>query len=298
MPDLGPATTDESPDVTVVIPVHGDRGAVVRTLDHLARQRTSRVVEVVVVDNGDNGDLADLLAERPIRVVAEPQKGSYAARNRGISVARGAVLAFTDADCLPRPDWLEGGVTALEANGSGVFVGGHINVVPAVPQRPTLAEVWQLGHDLRQDVYVEDLQWSATASLFVRRADMERVGVFDGSLESSGDKEWGQRASARGLRAVYAPDAVIDHPARRTMSVLLAKRRRIVRGKAALARSRGVPLYRVSAVRSLRPLLRDTWRGSASRMPRTYDRVRLLAITAFVQLYQRGYTTYLRRHTQ
>ncbi|WP_298804303.1 glycosyltransferase family 2 protein [uncultured Pseudokineococcus sp.] len=290
-------STAPAPEVSVIVPVHGDRGGLRSTLEHLAAQRTRRTFEVVVADNGDNGDVEALAASiegLDVRVVEEPRRGSYAARNTGVGVARGAVLAFTDADCLPRPTWLEAGLALLEREGPGVFVGGGVVVVPSRPSRPSLAELWQIGHDLRQDAYLTRLHWSATANLFVRRDDYDRVGPFDGSLESSGDKEWGQRARTRAVRAVYGPEAVIDHPARPTMKVLLAKRRRIVRGTLALSRSTGVPVYSAGTLRSLKPLLRDTWRESAQRVPRPVDRPRLLGVTAFVHLYQRWYVARLR----
>ena len=62
--------------------------------------------EIVVVDNTPEFELserAEMLA--PARVLHEPLKGSYAARNCGIDNSTGEILAFTDADCIPAPDW-------------------------------------------------------------------------------------------------------------------------------------------------------------------------------------------------
>ena len=281
-PTPGPA-----PQVSVVIPVHGDRGALRETLDCLAAQRTARAFEVLVVDNGDNGDLAGLLADRSARLLREPRRGSYAARNAGIAEATGSFLAFTDADCLPRPDWLEAGVRTLERSGPGSFVGGAVQMRPSSPGRLSTAEVWQVGHDLRQDRYLGQQGWAATASLFVRADDLARVGPFDAGLTSGGDKEWGQRATAAGLRGVYAADSIVDHPTRPTMEELLVKRRRVSRGSVDLARREGRPVHADGTLRALRPALRATWRQGAALPLTAVDRARLVGVTAGVHVYQR-----------
>lgn len=58
--------------------------------------------EVLVVDNGSDGEVAAAVAAFPHAVLArEERRSSYAARNRGLSLARGAIIAFTDSDCIP-----------------------------------------------------------------------------------------------------------------------------------------------------------------------------------------------------
>lgn len=63
--------------------------------------------EIVLVDNNStDGSAAILAAATGVTVLSETKQGSYAARNHGVRAARGDVLAFTDADCLPDPGWL------------------------------------------------------------------------------------------------------------------------------------------------------------------------------------------------
>lgn len=279
-----------APEVSVIVPVHGDRGALAHTLDLLAQQRTGRPFEVLVVDNGDNADLGRTTEPRGDlvpRVLREELRGSYAARNTGVAAARGAVLAFTDGDCLPRPTWLEEGVAALEREGPRTFVGGRIALRPSRSGRLPLGELWQVGHDLRQERYVGEQGWAATANLFVRAEDLRAVGLFDAGLRSGGDREWGARATAAGVRAVYAADAVVDHPTRPTASELLVKRRRVSRGSVDLAASLGRPVHEEGLLRALRPPLRATWRDAERLDLGTVDRARLVAVTAGMHVGQR-----------
>ena len=95
------------PAVTVVVPVHGDRGELRGTTRALAAQDYPGPLDVVLVDNGDNVDLERSAGVLPsVQLVRESTPGSYAARNAALAVAAGEVLAYTDADCLPEPGWM------------------------------------------------------------------------------------------------------------------------------------------------------------------------------------------------
>jgi len=229
------------PDVSVVIPVLGDAERLALCLDALDRQTLPAArFEVIVADNARDRDeavAAAVAAHAPrARLVHEPRPGSYAARNRGIADARGAIVAFTDADCVPRPDWLERGVAALSADPGIGLVGGRIEVVPRDPRRRRAAETYDLVFGFPQERFVRELGFAATANAFTRREVLAAVGPFRDDLQSGGDWEWGQRVG-RSFKVAYAPDAVVDHPARATVRELATKQRRIELGRADLGLS-------------------------------------------------------------
>lgn len=254
-----------APEVTVVVPVRGDRGGLSACVAALLAQDHPSY-EVVLVDNGDNASSPVLSGARRnprLRVVQEPQKGSYAARNAGVRAARGAVLAFTDADCLPRPDWLSRGTGRVVEAPLPCFVGGRIRLFAADPDRPTAAELFELAEGFPQESYVTRQHFAATASMFVRHEDFDRVGAFDGRLQSGGDREWGVRATALGLLGTYAGDAVVDHPCRATVRELRDKTLRVTRGDADVRRLQGRAVLEPGDVRAwLRPPLRTTVRST------------------------------------
>ena len=78
------------------------------------------------------------------------------------------------------------------------------------------------------------------------------IGVFDGTLTSLGDREWGLRVAAVGLKGVYAEAAQVDHPARRTLGDLRRRTQRMAGGFYVLATRKGL---------SARLLIRDTTMG-------------------------------------
>jgi len=276
------------PSVTVVIPVHGDQGLLARTIASLAAQDYPGEFDVVVVDNGDNRGL-DVAVEPLARavVVREAERGSYAARNAALEHARGEVLAFTDADCLPRGNWLTMGVSELLATGQPAFVGGAIELFAADPRHPTFAELWDRVNGLRQGHYVQEQGWAATANMLTLRTTFDAVGAFAGALKSGGDREWGERAAASGVRPVFSAAAVVDHPARSTMAELHSKVRRVTRGDVDSRRTRGLPMFDPGTLLGvLRPNTRSivTFSRRVSSVW-TLDRIRYVLVAHWLQYY-------------
>jgi glycosyltransferase involved in cell wall biosynthesis len=224
--------SDPLPQISVVIPVFNDARRLRLCLTALAEQTYPRDrFEVLVVDNGSEESPRELVESFPFyRFVEEPQPGSYAARNRGLGLARGELLAFTDSDCIPTPGWLAAGERALADQPESGFVGGRIEIFPR-DERPTAVELYDMFFGLRQHNNVAEFQHAATANMFTRRSVIDRCGPFDDRVKSGGDFEWGQRVTAEGLPGIYCEAAVVRHPARRTWSDLVRQKRRHAGGR-------------------------------------------------------------------
>ncbi len=228
----------DNPDVTVVIPVYDDYDTLEVTLRALGNQTyPADGFEVIVVDNGtprprrrEVNDEYDF-----VRQVSESTQGSYAARNAGVTAADGEILAFTDADCRPDRDWLTNGVDALKRAPRVGLVGGALEIVTDDDGSRSAgglsaAEVWEMSRGFPQQHYIDDLNFAATANMLTRRSVFEDVGLFDESLLSGGDREWGERVAEAGYELVYEEGALVRHPARRDLKSLLNKHVRTTRG--------------------------------------------------------------------
>jgi glycosyltransferase involved in cell wall biosynthesis len=221
--------------ISVIVPVYNDVDRLRLCLAALAAQQYPRdKFEVVVVDNNSTDDLRPALPnDDRFRLVAEQRRGSYAARNTGVAIAAGTVLAFTDADCRPRPDWLSNAVARLEAADRPDAVGGAIQLVFRHGSDATTGpELYEVMHDFQQARYVAELSFAATANLVVRAATFHRVGDFDANLKSGGDLDWGNRLVASGGHLVYGDRAVVDHPSRPGWRDLEQKSLRVATGLA------------------------------------------------------------------
>src|SRR5690606_25863401 len=93
---------------SVIIPVYRDWYRLQLCLNALSHQSFPRDSFEIIVVNNDPMDIAPVDFKLPINamLLVEAKVGSYAARNAAIAVAQGAVLAFTDSDCIPEQDWL------------------------------------------------------------------------------------------------------------------------------------------------------------------------------------------------
>ncbi|UCG42191.1 MAG: glycosyltransferase [candidate division WOR-3 bacterium] len=90
--------------ISVVIPLYNKASHIARALDSVLAQ-SEQPVEVIVVDDGStdgSGDIAVRYTNRGVRLIRQENQGVSVARNRGISEARGDLIAFLDAD----DEWL------------------------------------------------------------------------------------------------------------------------------------------------------------------------------------------------
>jgi glycosyltransferase involved in cell wall biosynthesis len=269
---------DGKPFVSVIVPVFNDRVRLQRCLAALEGQSyPPGLFEVVVVDNGSAEPLADRMRVfSHARVVSEPRPGSYAARNTGIRLARGAVLAFTDSDCVPMPDWIEAAAARLAALPQPGIIAGRIDRSLGSASRPTLAAIYDSSLFMRQESYVREGGFGITANLVTGAEAFVRAGLFDPKLKSGGDMDWSRRASSHGLRLEYAEDVVVWHHAISTISGIINKSRRVVGGNVQLRRRTpyGLGDRLADVVREIADV-RKRWRVFESVNPEAARTVRL-----------------------
>ncbi len=223
--------------VSVVVVVRNGERTLPALFEALRRQTMPpRAFEVIVVDDASTDHTAKLIKDSGVaRLVSAPEHvGLPVGRNIGIKATRAAVLAMTDADCVPDPEWVERG-WARFANGDVDMLAGEINV--PLGDRPSLASLLDSARFFDQERYTAD-GFAGGANMWARRDLFDRVGLFNQNLAAYGgdDEEFGQRATARGARLVYAPDVRISHPPRQRLRDLARKRYRLGYGHAAQRR--------------------------------------------------------------
>ena len=180
--------------------------------------------EVIVADNGSSRGLDSVRSIVGIRgrVIEVAERGAGPARNAGVRASQGDAIAFIDSDCRPDPRWLEEGLAELQL---ADFAGGRVDVLVEDPRRMTAAEAFESVFAFKNESYVKGSSFTVTASMFVWRSVFESVGDFENGVPE--DKDWCMRAVRQGYRIRFAPKSIVGHPARRTMTELKRKWRRL-----------------------------------------------------------------------
>ena len=196
---------------SVVVTVQGHARELPRVLSALARQTLPPdEYEVIVCADAGRGDIAQHVerwsAESGVvtRCVRQPGPGGgpVALRNLGWRATRGQVVAFTDVNAIPNPDWLRQGLIAL-ADDAADAAAGRV-VVPA-PDESVSRE--------RDRAYLEESGF-VTVNCFCRRSVLTSIGGFDQRFhtERGGDNDLFFRLISRGFDVVQATDAVVEYP--------------------------------------------------------------------------------------
>ena len=202
--------------VSVITTVRDGERSLPDLFDALDAQTLSRdAFEVVVIDNASRDRTAELARDRGAIVVAEPVPGRARARNRGVAASAAPLLAFTDADCRPRGDWLERLTGGLASN---PLVAGRV-VLTTSPQRndvERLDALWRFRAG-RGD-------WAPTANLGMHRAAFDAIDGFDASFRHIGeDVDLCLRARAAGFPLTWCSEAIVEHPAETELRPVLRR---------------------------------------------------------------------------
>ncbi len=205
------------PVVTVVIPTYNRPASIRRCLDALKQQiLRSGTFEVIVVDDGsavplslDPGEWASAFA---LRVIRQENSGPSGARNRGVEGAQGEILAFTDDDCLPTPEWLKNLLSSLNEHSEALVGGSTFNGLP----NSLCAETSQLIIEMVYEYFNSGAGGSyflASNNFACRREAYLSSGGFDTDFPAPGaeDREFCDRWRILNRPLIWVPSALVEH---------------------------------------------------------------------------------------
>ena len=200
--------------LSIIIPAFDAEPTLGECLPALVRQLPPGG-EIIVVDDGSTDRTRELVAHYPVRLVTQPRQGPAAARNLGAREAKGEWLLFTDADCVPAPDWITEITRPLADESVSGVKGAYRTTQRAWTARFVQAE-YEAKYDLMRNH--ERIDFVDTYSAAYRR-DMflANQGFDEGFPRASGeDIDFSYRLAQRGYRLVFAPHALVyhQHPAR------------------------------------------------------------------------------------
>lgn len=198
----------KAPKVSVVIPCYNGGKRIINTIEYLKRQSYENF-EIIVVNDGSTDDTESILADikmENFRYAMQANKGIAAARDLGVGIAEGEIIAFTDDDRMPDKDWIKNAVNCFNDE-SVTGVQGSIILIDRKEVNPIT---------MRAQRDITELDWRfATANIFYRKEAILDVGGFDHRFKinaEDGDLAW--RIIKNNGRIVFCKDSIIKHKAK------------------------------------------------------------------------------------
>jgi glycosyltransferase involved in cell wall biosynthesis len=194
------------PLISVIVPTFNRSHVVGRAINSVLEQTYDRI-ELIVVDDGSTDDTASLLSGygNAIKVLKQTNSGPTVARNRGVNLARGDLIAFLDSDDYWLPTKLAKQVALMDRVGETAICclcnctivypnGMRCSSFSAAGMQPTLSEgVWLNPDEILTTRFVLFNQ-----AVLVRRDVLERIGCFDEQLRFAEDYDFPLRLALEG----------------------------------------------------------------------------------------------------
>ena len=186
--------------VSVIVPTYNQKERLKTCLDALIKQKYNNY-EIIVVDDGSIDNTEQLVKKyKNIRYIKKPNGGSASARNKGIAIAKGEIIAFTDDDCIPSDDWLKKALPFFK------------NPVVMGVEGMTLSNDIEITPTSISTINLHGKKYS-TCNIFYRLDILKSIGGFNEMFKSA----WGEDADlANRILKIgtieFVPSVRVYHP--------------------------------------------------------------------------------------
>jgi glucosyl-dolichyl phosphate glucuronosyltransferase len=211
----------EIPKITVCVCVYNGQGFIKRCLESLLKQSYGNM-ELLVIDDGSFDNTPNILRGFSDKVTAchnDQNLGLMASRNKGARMANSEIIAYTDADCIAKENWVEELVKSFALSKDIVIAGGK--VVDPVPTNYWGLVMKGTNFLTHRSGYFKKV---IGCNMALRR-DFVLNHEFDQTLKNYGDEtDLCMRARKQGYKIYYQDSAEVIHYHRNRFSSLIRQR--------------------------------------------------------------------------
>ncbi len=197
--------------VSVIIPTYNSAEKIQKCIEGLENQSLPREqYEIIVVDDGSTDETALIKENDTIHYYFQENRGPAAARNRGVELAKGNIVLFTDSDCIPDRDWIEQMVSPFQDLEIAAVKGTYKSNQRSLWARFAQVEFAERYKLLLGTEYIDMID---TYSAGYRKEVFCSMGGFDISfpVPNNEDTDLSYRMSLSGHKMVFKPNAVVYH---------------------------------------------------------------------------------------
>jgi GT2 family glycosyltransferase len=215
------------PEISVIIPAYNSAATIERCVRSLARQKTTHRFEVIVVHSGDDCTCTRAKSALPScrTFQSDEQLIPPAARNHGVRVARGNILAFIDSDIYVTDDWIENVIRAAES-GSDLVCGSIENSNPF--SAVSRAEQLLMFNEFLPESPERASWFALSGNTVLQRSAYERFGPFE-EVRAAEDIVFSRKLIAAGGTILFCPKLKVFHDNRTNVGSYL--RNQLLLGK-------------------------------------------------------------------
>jgi glycosyltransferase involved in cell wall biosynthesis len=218
--------------ISVVIPIFNAEDTLERCLNSLIEQNY-KPYEIILIDN-NSSDNSYAIAEHYMKknqqtkiiLTKEVKKGPSAVRNKGINLAHGDIIAFTDSDCIAHSNWLKNIVKEYK-NKNIAAVAGNIKGFNPEGSIQKFLSLFTLRGYAEKGEYKEFNLISGgfpTANFSAKLTVLRELRGFDEKMKIyTEDFDLCTRLYSLGYFIVYTPDALVYHIHRKSIKGLITQ---------------------------------------------------------------------------
>ena len=206
----------QSPEISVIIPFHGDISDLSKCLGGLKNQKFSHGFEIIVVESDNKPGTKNLINYiHHLQLISFPflmYPGK--ARNSGVINSKTDLLAFIDADCVPTSGWLSEVFSSLK-KGNDIVIGPVINLYPFHP----FASVDNLFlfSDFQKYRHSKNFEHFPGCNFGITRSLYQKVGGFQEDMIVAEDTKFSESALEKG-KIVFNKKMIVRHSGRKDLS--------------------------------------------------------------------------------
>jgi glycosyltransferase involved in cell wall biosynthesis len=241
------SSAQPSSDISIIICTKDRAADLDVCLTHL-KDQTCKPLEIIVVDNGSSTNATENVCRKyDVCYVREDRIGLDIARNTGIRVAQGSIVAYTDDDTLPHPHWVDEISKTFLNPGVDAMTGLVIAASLETEAEVIFEKYWPFNRGYLPKSYDRNFfnthlksgppvwEIGAGANMAFRKKAFQEVGYFDERLDAgaagcNGDSEMWYRLLAHGNIIQYNPLAVVQHKHRTSIESLKKQLHAYMRG--------------------------------------------------------------------